>query len=177
MKEKEKERNANQHTHTHRERERERERELGNFSTRFDTTTSSFPALLVTKSYRKRKCKVQKKSFHTSQWKNCSKTFFDSGLLSCNHSARLKKLRWPVMIVKLRKAQKHSKISKTTANFNKILLKFVILLSSEHHSIFSRDYAVSLFQDLNSFAGPRRSIHLEHDNFSKTFNWILSKNC
>ena len=34
------------------------------------------------------------------------KTFFVSGFLSCNPSGRLKKLRWPVMIVKLRKGQK-----------------------------------------------------------------------
>ena len=47
--------------------------------------------------------------------------------MSSNPSARLEKLRWPEMIVKLRKGQKHSKILKTVANFNKILLKFKIL--------------------------------------------------
>ena len=35
------------------------------------------------------------------------------------------------MIVKLRKRQKHSKILKTIAFFKKIMLKFVILISSE----------------------------------------------
>ena len=69
---------------------------------------------------------------------NVQKHFFVSGYLSCN--PRLKKLRWPVRIVKLRKGQKYSKILKTIANFMKILLKFVILLSSEHHSIVPRDY-------------------------------------
>ena len=58
-----------------------------------------------------------------------SKLFFVSGVMSGNPSARLEKLRWPVMIVKLRKGQKYSKILKTVANFNKILLKFKILKS------------------------------------------------
>ena len=86
---------------------------------------------------------------------------FVSGFLSCN--PKLKKLRWPVRIVKLRKEQKYSKILKTIANFMKILLKFVILLSSEHHSIVPRDYPGYYFQALSSFNGSKRSIHLEHD--------------
>ena len=77
---------------------------------------------------------------------------FDSGFLSCTPFARLKKLRWPVMIIKLSKRQIFKNFI-TTAN-NKILLKFVILLSSEHHSIVSRDYPICLFQAFNSFAGP-----------------------
>ena len=64
----------------------------------------------------------------------------------------LKKLRWPERIVKLRKGQKYSKILKTIANL-KTLLKFVILISSEQHSIVSRDYLVCLFQALSSFIG------------------------
>ena len=43
-------------------------------------------------------------------------------------------------------------------------------MSSEQHSIVSRDHLVCLFQALNSFNGSLRSIHLEHDNnFSKNF--------
>ena len=57
------------------------------------------------------------------------KNIFVSGFLSCNPSARLKKLRRSVMIVKPRKGQKNSKILKTIANFNKILLLFVILIT------------------------------------------------
>ena len=45
-----------------------------------------------------------------------------------NPSARLEKLHWPVMIVKLRKGQIYSKTLKTIANF-KTLLKFKILKS------------------------------------------------
>ena len=41
--------------------------------------------------------------------------------MSCNPPARLKKFRWPVMIVELRKGLKNSKILKTPANLNKIL--------------------------------------------------------
>ena len=68
---------------------------------RFDSTTSSFLNLLVTKSFKKMKVQNSKKTV--------KKTFFVSAFLSCNPSARLKNLRWPVMIVKLRKGQKNQK--------------------------------------------------------------------
>ena len=55
---------------------------------------------------------------------------FVSGVMLSNPSARLEKLRWPVMIVKLRKGHKYSKILKRVKNFNKILLKFNIPVSS-----------------------------------------------
>ena len=42
----------------------------------------------------------------------------NSGVMSSN-SARVEKLRWPVMIVKLRKGQKYSKIVKTENFFKK----------------------------------------------------------
>ena len=102
--------------------------------------------------------------------KSTFKNIFVSGFFSCNPSARLQKLRWPVMIIKLRKGQKYSNIFRTIANFDKILQKVVIKISSEHHSIVSRYYPVCLFPALNSFTGSKRSIHLEHDNkFSKNF--------
>ena len=43
--------------------------------------------------------------------------------MSCTPSARPEKLRWPVMIVNLRKRQKYSKTLKKTAKSNKILIK------------------------------------------------------
>ena len=50
------------------------------------------------------------------------KHIFVSGYLSCN--PRLKKLRWPVRIVKLRKGQKYSKIIEFfTLKFIKQFLK------------------------------------------------------
>ena len=69
---------------------------------------SSFLALLVNKSNRKQISKLAKhfkiyKSFQISQ--KCSKLFSVSGVKSSNPSARLEKLRWPVMIVKLKKGQ------------------------------------------------------------------------
>ena len=83
--------------------------------------------------------------------------------MSSNPSARLEKLRWPVMIVKLRKGQKHSKILKTIANFNKMLLKFKTLkFSKPFHCL--KSYPVSLFQALISFTGSKTSINLEHEN-------------
>ena len=57
------------------------------------------------------------------------KSIFVSGVMPSNRSARLEKLCWPVMIVKLRKREKYSKILRIIANFNKILLKFKILKS------------------------------------------------
>ena len=67
------------------------------------------------------------------------KTFFVFGVMSSNPSARLKKLRGPLMTVKLRKGQKkYSKIVKTIANFNKILLKFKILKSSKPFHFLKR---------------------------------------
>ena len=62
-------------------------------------------------------------------------------------------LRWPLMIVKLRKGQKYSKILKTIANFNKNLAKTQDIKIFRNHFIVSRDYPVSLFQALNSFTG------------------------
>ena len=51
--------------------------------------------------------------------------------MSGNLSARLETLHWQVMIVKLGKGQKYSKILKAIANFNKIFLKFKILKTSK----------------------------------------------
>ena len=69
----------------------------------FDSATSHFLALLIIKSYRKNwKREIQKKGFHISQWKKLQ-NHLDFGVLSCIPSERLKKFRWPAMIVKLRK--------------------------------------------------------------------------
>ena len=43
--------------------------------------------------------------------------------MSCKPSARPEKLRWRVMIVKLRKRQKYSKTLKKTTKSKKILIK------------------------------------------------------
>ena len=71
-------------------------------------------------------------------------TILVSGVMSINPSARLEKLRWPVMIVKLRKGQKYSKILKTIAKFNKILLKFKILKSSKPFHCLMRLSSISI---------------------------------
>ena len=73
---------------------------------RFDSTTSSFLNLLVTKPYKKKteSTKFQRKVSIFRSKKMFKKRFL-SGFLSCNPSERLDKLRWPVMIVKLRKGQ------------------------------------------------------------------------
>ena len=115
----------------------ERARDLGIFSMmRFDSTTSTFLNLLVTKSYRKKlKVRNSKEKFPHFAVKYRFKIILCLWIFSCNPSARFEKLRWPVRIVKLRKEQKYSKIFRTVANFNKILQKLVIIISSEHHSI------------------------------------------
>ena len=46
-------------------------------------------------------------------------TILFSGVMPGNPSERLEKLRWPVMIAKLRKGEEYSNL-KTIANFNKI---------------------------------------------------------
>ena len=105
-----------------------------------DSATSIFLAWLVVKSL-ERKLKVQnsKEKFPHFAVKKCSKPLFVSRVvLPCNPSARLKKFRWPVMIVKLRKEQKYSKILKTIGIFNTILLKFVILIFSEPFHFLKR---------------------------------------
>ena len=51
--------------------------------------------------------------------------------MSVSPSARLEKLRWPEMIVKLRKEQKYSEILKQIVNFNKILQELNILKNSK----------------------------------------------
>ena len=92
MSEKEKERNASQHTH----RERERERARNCFH--------EILALLVTKSYKKLKVQNSKENFpHFAVTKMFKEHFLP---LDCNPSARLKKLLWPVLIVKHKKTQK-----------------------------------------------------------------------
>ena len=58
------------------------------------------------------------------------------------HLQKLKKFRWPVNIVKLRNRQKITNL-KTIANFNKILLKFVILVSFEPFQILQRLFTIS----------------------------------
>ena len=56
--------------------ERETRKELGIFSMmRFVSAISSFPALLVIKSYRKTEKAKFKKFFQISQWKKYSKPF------------------------------------------------------------------------------------------------------
>ena len=71
----------------------------------FDTT--SFLALLETKSYRK-KLKVQnsEEKFAHIAVKKMFENISNSGLWTSSPSAKLKKLRWPVKIVKLRKGTK-----------------------------------------------------------------------
>ena len=72
----------------------------------FGSATSSFQALLLNKSYRKtEKGKIKTESCQLCS-KKSSKPFFVSRVLSRNPSPRLKKFRWPVMVVKLRKGQK-----------------------------------------------------------------------
>ena len=75
--------------------------------------------------------------------------------MSSNQSAGLEKLRWPEIIVKLRKGQKYSKnFLITIANVNKNLQIFKIIISSKpFHRL--KDYPVSLFQALNSFTGSK----------------------
>ena len=63
------------------------------------------------------------------------KSFSVSGVLLCIPSARLKKFCWSVMIVKLTKAQKYSEILKTISDFDKILLKFLILSSESFYCL------------------------------------------
>ena len=77
-----------------RERERERERELEIFSMmRLDSATSSFLALLLIKSYRKKmKAQNSKEKFPIFALKKMFKPFFVSGVFSDNLSARLKKI-------------------------------------------------------------------------------------
>ena len=92
--------------------------------------------------------------------------------MSSNPSARLEKLRWPVMIVKLRKGQKHSKILKTIANFNKILLKANALKTLEPFHCLKKlsSITISCFNfklpsiTISSFTVSKTSINLEHDN-------------
>ena len=69
--------------------------------------------------------KRKKKSFKLRNKK--IKIIFVSKVLSNNPSPRLEKFRWPVMIVKLRKGQQKLKKFEN-ANFNKILVKFKILI-------------------------------------------------
>ena len=76
---------------------------------------------------------------------------FVSGVKSSNPSARLEKLCWPVMIVKLRKGQK-CLILKTIANYNKILPK-KRYQNLQNKIIVSRDHTLFLLQALNSFTG------------------------
>ena len=52
-----------------------------------------------------------------------SRPFFVSGVLSCNTSARFEKLRWPVMIVKLRIGEKYSKNFENSRKFQQNLAK------------------------------------------------------
>ena len=73
----------------------------------FDYTTSSFLALLVIKLYKKQRTKLKRKVSTFRSTKNVQIPFFVPLFLTLfNPSARLEKLRWPVMIVKLRKEKK-----------------------------------------------------------------------
>ena len=74
----------------------------------FYYASSSFLASLKIKSHSKKKqesVKLKKVSRFRSG-KKYSRPVFFFGFLSSNPSASLKKCRWPVMIVKLRKGQK-----------------------------------------------------------------------
>ena len=89
---------------------------------RFDSATFSFLDLLLIKSYKKQKRKHLKEQFQIAHKKQCSKPFFVSGVPSCSQSAqsaRRKKFRWPLMVVKNRKRQKMFKNFKTIANLTK----------------------------------------------------------
>ena len=98
MNEKEKERNPN--------RKREKETVISSMIG-FDTATSSFPTLLIYKSYRKKwKAKF---NFAIKKFK---KPFFVSKGLSINPPPRLEKFCLPVMVVKLRKGQNIEKFWK-----------------------------------------------------------------
>ena len=99
MSEKEREREGKKRQPTHKHRERERAR---NF---FHEILAS----LVTKSYKKLSAKFRRKLSTFRSDENVQRTFFATGFLSCNPSARLKKLRWPVLIVKLKKGLKNCK--------------------------------------------------------------------
>ena len=70
----------------------------------FDSATFSFLALLVKKSNRKKWRKTKFKKFPDLAIKDF-KTIFVTGVPSSNISAKLKKFRWPVVIVKLIKGQ------------------------------------------------------------------------
>ena len=70
--------------------------------------------------------KTKTKSFQLRSKKR-SKPSSVSKVLSGKPSPRFEKFRWPVMVVKLRKGKKI--IFETISNFNKILLKFKILIS------------------------------------------------
>ena len=83
-----------------------REKELRKFSMmRFDSATSSFLALFVINHIEKLKVLKSKENFPHFAVKKMFKNIFVSGFLSYNPPERHKKLRWPVMIVKLRKRQ------------------------------------------------------------------------
>ena len=93
--------------------------------------------------------------------------------MSSNPSARIEKLGWPVMIVKLRKGQKFYKqfqnLSKSCKKICDIYIFRTISLSN--------DYPVSLFQALNSFTSSYRSIKLNKIIFREIEKKISSKNC
>ena len=82
-----------------------------------------------------------------------SRPFFVSGVLSCNTSARFEKLRWPVMIVKLRTGEKYSKNFENGRKFHQNLAKIRDIKTPQNHFIVSRDYPVYLYQASNSFTG------------------------
>ena len=104
--------------------------------------------------------------------KNVQSHFLSLEFCQVNHLQEFKTFCWPPKIVKLKKRQKFQKLKKHFTNFNKILLKIVILLSSEPLEC-PIHYPVSLFQALYSFTGSWRSINLKNEKK----NQILLKFC
>ena len=79
----------------------------------FDSATSSFLDLLANKSYRKKTERQNLRNVTRFCSKKIENHFFVSEVLSSKPSARHKKFRWPVMVVKPEKDKIYSKNFKT----------------------------------------------------------------
>ena len=66
-----------------------------------------------------------KEKFPYFAMKKVQNHFLSMEFCQVTHLQDIRKFRSPVMIVNLKKRKKHSKIFKTIANFNKILIKIV----------------------------------------------------
>ena len=146
----------------------------------FDSATFSFLALLVNKKTDILKtCKTLQnlKEKRPDFGVKTLRVIFVSVVMSSNSIAILQKLRWPVMIVKLRKEQKYSKILKTIANFNKILQKFKLLKSWKPFHCLKRlpSIPISSFKIVSQ---AQRSINMKRifRKFEEK-KLISSKNC